>query len=561
MTFSRVHAGMLAIVSIFTGLIAPVVGTEWASFPFPLTNIQTIAYILFGVLGVCFFLLSTRKWGFFRVFAGAILVLLAYLFIAALQGDVLSKGGLPLTEMKWGWLFLAIGGWLLLYTLLAKEKEEPSQISVLFDTIIGVVWAFTLLSLWGLIVFISFFPEKSGNSESLLSKNFGTGIKITSSSGISLTESFAKIQQLSFTRANDAIQFIWEKEAGTYTLFPAWKTVYTIPKFFAQNGKHTYIAMDDWLYQNGNKITKSGDQVEKIGEDIVIIEESGIRFLMQNNDEMYHSGITIEKTTLTKWADAQIFAWWEKTGSGYRVKKNGDVIGFPVEEILKINLSRSGYDIMVLAKSLSGNLQIIKNGKDIETIQDWYQTWSYQSNGSHSIYATEKDTIKTIIYDWAPLQKRFSEVREIFLEKSGNSYAYFAKPVGENSYCLFTRYRWNICGLDGYMNPRLGADGGSIIYAWLKDGKWKIYRNTTSIVENTGYTKNIISSDYFFVDTTNPKQYLFIEKQSDGKYTLNKNGKTISGSWDDIWLDVTFWYDNKIIMSLKDETGWRIAEF
>ena len=70
------------------------------------------------------------------------------------------------------------------------------------------------------MIFISFFPETSGNTENLLSKNFGTGISITSSSGVSLTEEFSKVHQLSFKRANDTIQFIGEKKGGEYILFP-----------------------------------------------------------------------------------------------------------------------------------------------------------------------------------------------------------------------------------------------------------------------------------------------------------------------------------------------------
>lgn len=59
----------------------------------------------------------------------------------------------------------------------------------------------------------------------------------------------------------------------------------------------------------------------------------------------------------------------------------------------------------------------------------------------------------------------YDDVREVFLEKSGKSYAYFAKPVTSMRYCLYTKYRGTICGFDGYMNPRLSADGSSILYA------------------------------------------------------------------------------------------------
>jgi hypothetical protein len=64
-----------------------------------------------------------------------------------------------------------------------------------------------------------------------------------------------------------------------------------------------------------------------------------------------------------------------------------------------------------------------------------------------------------MVYDGSFIPGKYEEIREIFLERSGNSYAYFGRPLGERKYCLFTRYRGNICGIEGYMNPRLSADG------------------------------------------------------------------------------------------------------
>jgi hypothetical protein len=72
------------------------------------------------------------------------------------------------------------------------------------------------------------------------------------------------------------------------------------------------------------------------------------------------------------------------------------------------------------------------------------------------------------------------------------------------------------------MNPRLGADGSSIIYAGLSGGIWSIYRNTDTVVRDTGYTHADISNDYVFFDITNPKQYVFLEN-NDGKYQVRKN--------------------------------------
>ena len=147
------------------------------------------------------------------------------------------------------------------------------------------------------------------------------------------------------------------------------------------------------------------------------------------------------------------------------------------------------------------------------------------------------------------------------MEKNGGAYAYFARPFGGGKYCLFTKYRGNLCGLDGYMNPQFSADGSSILYAALYDGSWKIMRNTEVIVANTGYENSDITSDYVFLDTTNPRTYLFVKKdQSIGTYSLIKNGKKLPGSWNDFGTEVSFGYDNHIIMKLQDRSGWRVAE-
>lgn len=91
------------------------------------------------------------------------------------------------------------------------------------------------------------------------------------------------------------------------------------------------------------------------------------------------------------------------------------------------------------------------------------------------------------------------------------------------------------------MNPRLGADGSSVIFGGYKDKKWSLYRNTEMIVRDTGYTKESISDDYLFFDTTNPRTYLFaIKDPKNGMYSFLKNGKTLPGTWQDIGTDVSY---------------------
>jgi hypothetical protein len=73
---------------------------------------------------------------------------------------------------------------------------------------------------------------------------------------------------------------------------------------------------------------------------------------------------------------------------------------------------------------------------------------SYISNGAHSLFVTEKEGIKKVIHDMEVVSRDLQEVRETFIEEDGGSYTYFGRPIGENTYCIFTRYRGNLCGLE-----------------------------------------------------------------------------------------------------------------
>jgi WD40-like Beta Propeller Repeat len=162
--------------------------------------------------------------------------------------------------------------------------------------------------------------------------------------------------------------------------------------------------------------------------------------------------------------------------------------------------------------------------------------------------------------DGQKIGNTYDEIREVFLEKNGGSYAYFARPLGSSTYCLYTRYRGNICGLEGYMNPGFSADGSSIIFAGYREGIWSIYRNNERIVVNTQYSNSDISGDYFYFDATNPRSYIFIKRDPQIGYSIIKNGKILPGIWKDIGLTVSFGYDNHIILPVRDMSGWRIAE-
>ena len=137
-------------------------------------------------------------------------------------------------------------------------------------------------------------------------------------------------------------------------------------------------------------------------------------------------------------------------------------------------------------------------------------------NGIDTFYVVQNtdDKSYSVVMNGIIMDRKLDEIREVFLEKNSSGFAYFGRPQGERQYCFFMRYKGNLCGLSGYMNPQFEGDGMGVIFAGLKDGKWAIYRNTSEFIKNLNYTetKNI-SGDFFFFDITTPRYFLIVEKK------------------------------------------------
>ena len=111
------------------------------------------------------------------------------------------------------------------------------------------------------------------------------------------------------------------------------------------------------------------------------------------------------------------------------------------------------------------------------------------------------------------------------------------------------------------MNPMREGDGVGVVFAGLRDGAWRIYRNTNDIIRETNYTQiTDFSHDYFFFDPTNPQYYVFITRVGE-YYQINKQGKILPQLWNDIDItSVNFGYRGKVILSVQDQEGWRLIE-
>lgn len=287
------------------------------------------------------------------------------------------------------------------------------------------------------------------------------------------------------------------------------------------------------------------------GSQIVSLSRSGIR-------TMSGEYTSIEDIVATREWDHSI--WKSKTPDGYRIYRDGDAITTPHYEISHISASSDGRSVMALIWEPDGTRYIIKNDVKIEQIAPGYIEWTLRMNGTESLYAVERDGVVELIHNGTILDRKFDEIREVYLDTDGGGYVYFGRPLGESTYCIYTRYRGNLCGLTGYMNPRQAPDS-SVVYAALIDDAWGIYRNTSPIIRNTGYiNREDISRDYVFFDITNPSYYLFI-RGSDTGYRLYKKWAWVNGVYRDVGLDATFGYDNKVIMSVQNDAGWRVIEF
>lgn len=559
MTFSRSHTGMVGIIGLFTWMIAPIAWTMDRAYPFPLTDIQTIAYITLFTLAIGFYLVSIRQWWWFRIIGTILVILIWYIsYIAFFEGLHSIQWDRELVAMWWGWIFIWIGVIAVIYTVCVSWSTKDDQSSLFSDTIIGIIWTVTLIGLSSLIISASIPSTSKKNTETIISKIFGDTL-ITSASWYSMSPSYRTIHDMIFERKNDTIEFIEKTDTGGILhpaqVFYPWENIE-----FTRAWENIIIQSTSWTWID-NTLLPHDEKVMISWNNTIILQKKQTIEIHNDWDTISYTGESMRSKDIVLSENNKHIIWAEKNGSGYVLKKDGEIISDIYEDIWNLHISRNGYETIALAKDINWTISLLKNWVPNELIRNNFIDASFTSNGSHSIYAINQDNTIQVIYDWVSIGKSFTEVREIFLEKSGGAYAFFARPNGTSEYCLFTRYKWNLCGLSGYMNPRISADGSTIIFSWRKNGVWGIYRNTTELIKDTGYSNTHISWDYFFCDITNPKQYLYIEQSLfDDTYKIRKNGKLLPEVWEDVWLDVAFWYDNTIIMSAKKQDGWHIIE-
>lgn len=557
MTLSRMHIGMLGVVSIFTGMISPVLTSNNSGLPFPLTDAQIYAYIVLLILSVICLLLAVRSWSWIRVFGIILVSILVYLFILASSGDIRTNSGLMTSWLSWWWVFLFIWWALMLWSMVERgiSDESPS----LGDHWLGWLWALTVLALTGLIISISYIPSADRSNKSHIIENILGKNMVETSSGVTKSIPYPSIEKMIFDRKKDALSFFTSSGTKMISL-PSGRMYERLPYTETTIGNNTYTITAEWYVSDQSGVLLGRAILPQLWEGSILMYSGSSLISLNTKGIKSYSGeyATIEDITTTREWDHII--WKSKTGSGYTLYKDGRDISEEFYSISDISPTSDGQSIMVLIGEIDGTRYIVKNGTRIQKITNEYIPWSIRMNGTDYIYAIDNQWVIELIHNGSVIDRKFDEIREIFLDRDGGGYVYFGRPLGEQTYCLYTRYRGNLCGLSGYMNPRQSPDS-SVIYAALRDGAWGIYRNASPIIRNTGYpSREDISGDYVFFDITNPSYYLFIRSGKDG-YNLYKKWAWIEGIYKDVWLDATFGYDNKVIMSVQDDAGWRVIEF
>ena len=426
-----------------------------------------------------------------------------------------------------------------------------------------MVWWFALACIAGILIFSSLSFFSRWQSHDILKRMYVSGEIVSLSGNIRSAGNFMKMPRFTYNRGKDQLLTYVDSESGSIWKFVSewatstgtmkkwitplliWKTLYGIDE-------------NKYAYSGGRLLL--GSRISEWKTSIVYKDDWAIHVIHDEwRDVINHKWLIGSPVVLSE--DRSTLVWTDGQMGKKRILKNGEQLWEFYTKIHTISTSRTGKSIMALV-STGWNMIIVKNGEYHAPFPNEWLSGSYISNWVNSAFIT-KDShgIKKVAFNTEIVSRDLEEIRELFLEEEGSSYAYFGKPIGEDTYCLFTRYKWNLCGLEWYMNPVLWADGGSIVFAGKKDNTWHVYRNTDILVNTTWYDTKDVTYDYFFVDKTNPRAFLFIEKNPiNGTYSYRKNGVLLPWTWKDVSTKVEFGYDNHILTAAEDSSGWRILE-
>lgn len=549
------HILMLATVSLFTGMIAPCVSYLENNVPYALTNMQYLAYGILIAIVVLFGVASFRLRRLTNILASLIILLILSLFIMTLGGLVQSMNGEVMVRLSWGWTFLLVGSVLTFFGLIRNKDPKDTPASG-YDIFIGI----TGVLLLGLLSFFIIAIAQNNHNRtpvSFMEKIFGSGA-IEMQSGATLSPAYSGVVSLSLHRSRDEFSFIANNGTGN-VWYPKNEAIDSaITSIFRLAETDYFVSDSDDVWQGQ---TYRGKMIAKSKQSMVLEHNQTLFHIHEQWNKEYPLSSSARRVTLSD--NGEHIFWVQSVDGGDQVYKNGEPIGsvYPVIHAIGVAPHGTHWMAAVDMKGQSNVVALIKDDDFQFILRPERVPRTLIMNGFHSLYQlVNEDGSLSLVFDGTIVDRKLDEIRETYISEMAG-YSYFGRMQGEDQYCLFTRYRGNLCGLDGYMNPFHAADGSDVIFAGLKKGLWSVYRGSTALITQVGYANTTdISHDYFLADATNPRYYIFIEYTQNG-YRIWKRGVLLPQIWKDVGVeDVQFGYDGKVFIRVEDESGWRIAE-
>ena len=422
MEISRTHIAFLAIISIFTGIIAPTIGSNEIQISYLMSNMAVIGFLILILLSVAFYSAGIRGWLYFRICMNFILWALWVLFILSIIGYISDiKTGWELSSIRWGWIFLLIGSALTLFVYKNNTPEEENTFFSTVDLFIGVIGGIWLLSL-GILIFISsathFFP--SYKKQSILELD---GIRKTQvlTGWLILWEPYTALSHVSFDRKKDTLTFV-ANSGGIDSFMILGKKISSkeeiaewMEPLYIQN--QLYKINSDGSVFSWNTFMKESQKIDWENALFTYNANTGNIFSEKASWSLSFTG-KIENPLLSK--NGTTLLWEEKKDGKINLWKQWTKIGTPYDKIIKTYVSTDGRDVISLVEN-NARMEVIKNGETVNVIPIEYLSWSFISNGSEYFYTIMKENIVSIVINGYQWEKKYEEVRDAFLEENGYS--------------------------------------------------------------------------------------------------------------------------------------------
>ncbi len=574
MFITRIHIAILAAMSVFTGIIAPITSIQGTYIPLPMTNIRIISFIMLFLMVVAFLSAAKQLWKLYNMLALATTFLIGLVLFAFLSGKVeiiTSPYGLA-SSWSWGWVFLLAGVlfFLLQYRTNEKSTEEQSSYHYGFDNIIAYTGSFTLLCLMAVIIFASYFQTTRGSGKDyLLHELYGTGLKVQS--WMLVSPSYETIDSLTYTRES-GLAFGYKSHEG-YRIFSDKKSFsgLVFEKIATITPNYNSIIVHGWkkwfsgIYTGSTAFMTGNDSMRMVnGEkwDFAVMTKSGTKWTIKSTKAEETSFLEGENIEYNSLFNNKLYTL-VKTKSWRALYEETQLLWSGSEKIEKVFISDKN-TFVLFGKNATGEYIAIQN--DTKKTQ-WTLTGivagSFESNGKDISYAIKNMSSYMLVMNEKSFSWEFEEIREVFMNKDGETY-FFGKRQGETTWCFYNSKTSLLCNIRGYMNPKLIPEKGSVVFAGVEwqSKYWNIYLNGTIISETNYAYLGDISKDWFFIDENNLRNYLFFHFDA-GKnhYEVMKGKNLLPIPFEDVGIEVYFTPKNHVLFpAKKKEWTWHIIE-